>query len=137
MSDEEAKIWNHHLRQVYQKELRWLKTKQGKFESTMLHFDHPLPGIANLYLQASDNGIGAEKIRSAMDPIPFWLKLWRRKRLQLKPKRRRIHDALILDWRTVAAARIACVSARTVITAKTFFKMHFNQCYQAWKALFR
>ena len=65
--------------------------------------------------------------------LPRWLVLWRRKRLELTPKRRAVLDALAVDWRTANAAQIAHVSRPTVDFAKKIFKVHFAQCFQAWK----
>ena len=65
--------------------------------------------------------------------LPRWLVLWRRKRLELTPKRRAVLDALAVDWRTRPAAKIAHVSRPTVDLAKKIFKVHFAQCFQVWK----
>ena len=64
---------------------------------------------------------------------PSWLVFWRRKRLELSRKRRAVHDALAVDWRTACAAKIAAVSRPTVDLCKKIFKTHFAQCHTAWK----
>ena len=88
----------------------------------------------------SDLGRGAAAhytvLEAVLDPPrkePLWLRLWRRKRLELSPKRRAVLDALAVDWRSRPAARMAGVSQPTVDLCKKIFKMHFAQCYQAWK----
>lgn len=64
---------------------------------------------------------------------PSWLVFWRRKRLQLTRKRRAVHDALAVDWRSRPAAKLADVSQPTVDLCKKIFKTHFAQCHTAWK----
>ena len=88
----------------------------------------------------SDGGRGARALHTivsfdldGMRDDPFWLRLWRRKRLALSPKQRAVLDALAVDWRTANAAKIARVSRPTVDTCKKIFKVHFAQCHQAWK----
>ena len=88
----------------------------------------------------SDHGNGAKVLTTLVtydldgdQQDPLWLRLWRQKRLQLRPKHRAILDALAIDWRTSCAARIAGASRPTVDLCKKIFKVHFAQCYQAWK----
>lgn len=88
----------------------------------------------------SDGGRGRYELETIIsatvdgdEDLPLWLVLWYRKRLELSPKRRAILDALAVDWRTANAARIAHVSRPTVDLAKKIFKMHFTQCFRAWK----
>ena len=64
---------------------------------------------------------------------PSWLVFWRRKRLELSKKRRAVHDALAIDWRTACAAKIAATSRPSVDLCKKIFKTHFAQCHTAWK----
>lgn len=64
---------------------------------------------------------------------PSWLVFWRRKRLQLTRKRRAVHDALAVDWRSRPAAKLADVSQPTVDLCKKIFKTHFAPCHAAWK----
>ena len=136
---EERKLLNTVARHRFQDELRHLQTRQGRFDAAMLHLDHPLPGTG-LYLTPSDHGAGAESVRDEVEAkvdgkksTPFWLRLWRRRRLALDPCRRTILDALAVDWRSRPAARIAEVSQPTVDAAKKIFKTHFAQCHTAWK----
>ena len=87
----------------------------------------------------SDDGRGACEHYAILATVfdrqrnPLWLKLWRQKRLELSPKRRAVHDALAVDWRTACAANIAAVSRPTVDLCKKIFKTHFAQCHTAWK----
>lgn len=88
----------------------------------------------------SDGGRGAfahyTVLETALDQKaedPFWLRLWRQKRLALKPRHRAVLDALALDWRTVEAARLSGQNRKMVQRTKIFFKTHFAQCYTAWK----
>ena len=88
----------------------------------------------------SDKGRGTFELRSVaeadLDGVPrepLWLVLWRKKRLELKPKHRAVLDALAVDWRTGSAAKLAGVSRPTVDQCKKNFKTHFAQCLWAWK----
>ena len=129
---EESKYWHRAERRKFQNELKHLRTRQGKFDAAMLHLDHPIPGT-DLYLDPSDHGAAAEAMYDAIEVVPLWLRLWRRKRLELSPKRRAVLDALAVDWRTACAAKIAATSRPTVDLCKKIFKTHFAQCYQAWE----
>ena len=51
----------------------------------------------------------------------------------MSKSRRRVLDALAVDWHTSSAARLARMSPATVKREKTFFKSHFAQCFRAWK----
>ena len=88
----------------------------------------------------SDAGRGTFEMRSVAEydidgpeKEPVWLVLWRRKRRELKPKHRKILDALAVDWRTACAAKVAGVSRPTVDQCKKIFKTHFAQCFRAWE----
>ena len=133
MTEDEAKLLNTVRRHEFQDALAYGKTRQGAFENDMLHLGHPL-FAGGQDLTASDEGRGAAEIRNLSDgKAPLWLRLWRRERAKLSKSRRRVLDALMVDWRTFSAARIARVSPATVKREKTFFKRHFAQCLQAWK----
>ena len=92
--------------------------------------------------RVSDEGRGSSEHYAILAALfdrqrnPLWLKLWRQKRLELSPKRRAVHDALAVDWRTACAANIAAVSRPTVDLCKKIFKTHFAQCHTAWKCDF-
>ena len=88
----------------------------------------------------SDHGNGAKVLMTLVtydldgdSNDPLWLRLWRQKRLRLRPKHRAILDALAIDWRSRPAAKLAGVDHKTVDLCKKIFKVHFAQCYQAWK----
>ena len=87
----------------------------------------------------SDEGRGSSEHYAILAAVfdrqrnPLWLKLWRQKRLELSPKRRAVHDALAVDWRSRPAARLAGTDHKTVDTCKKIFKTHFAQCHTAWK----
>jgi len=133
VNTEDAKILNHRKRIEFLKDLRKKRTRQGQFENDFLHLDHPLPGGGRL-LEASDRGKSAAEIRASAEEVPRWQKLWQRARRKLTHKQKRILDALLVDFRTSSAAEMARVSQRSIQHfKKTFFKMHFDQCYQAWK----
>ena len=133
MTEAEAKLLNTVRRHEFQDALAYGKTRQGAFENGMLHLGHPL-FAGGQDLTASDEGRGAAEIRNLDDgKTPLWLRLWIRKRAKLSKSRRRVLDALMVDWRTFSAARIAHVSPATVKREKTFFKKHFAHCFQAWK----
>ena len=133
MTEAEAKLLNTVRRREFQDTLAYGKTRQGAFENAMLHLGHPL-FAGGQDLTASDEGRGAAEIRNLNDgKVPLWLRLWIQKRAKLSKSRRRVLNALMVDWRTFSAARIAHVSSATVKREKTFFKRHFAQCLQAWK----
>ena len=139
---EESKYLHKAERHRFQDELRHLKTRQGRFDAAMLHLNHPIPGT-NLYLDPSDCGAGAERLRNEVEvevdgemSMPFWLRLWRSRRLALNPRRRAILDALAVDWRTANAARLTGENRKFVTRSKKIFKTHFAQCWQAWKRNF-
>lgn len=88
----------------------------------------------------SDHGRGAAVSREIVERDidgdrsgHAWLVLWRRKRRELSKKQRAVLDALAVDWRTQTAAKIAGVSRPMVDKCKKNFKVHFAQCFQAWK----
>ena len=129
---EQAKLLHRVERNQFIDRLRHEATKQGVFDRSMWHLDHPLPGTT-AYLRPSDHGAGAEALYRAVEERPLWMKLWVRARLALKPRQRAVLDALLIDWRSRPAAKRAGVSQPTVDVYKKNFKTHFAQCYQAWK----
>ena len=129
---DEQRLLHTVERHRFQDELRHKATKQGRFDAAMWHLDHPVPGTS-MTLNPSDHGASAAAMYAALEAEPLWLRLWRKARLDLKPRQRAVLDALMVDWRSVAAAKIARCSTRTVDRAKTFFKMHFAQCWRAYE----
>ena len=129
---EQAKLLHRVERNQFIDRLRHEATKQGVFDRSMWHLDHPLPGTT-AYLRPSDRGAGAEALYRAVEERPLWMKLWVRARLALKPRQRAVLDVLLIDWRTSRAARIAGENRKFVLRSKTFFKTHFAQCYQAFE----
>ena len=129
---EESKYWHKAERRRFQDELRHLKTRQGRFDAAMLHLDHPLPGT-DLYLDPSDHGKSAAAMYDRIETVPLWLRLWRNSAAKLPHKGRAVLYALMVDWRTMPAARMAGVSRPTVKSWKTKFKTHFDQCWRAYK----
>ena len=133
MTEDEAKLLNTVRRHEFQDALAYGKTRQGAFENGMLHLGHPL-FAGGQDLTASDDGRGAAEIRNLNDgKTPLWLRLWHSKRAELSPRQRKVLDALSNDWKTSVAAEVAGCNRKTVHRAKTFFKTHFAQCFQAWK----
>ena len=98
----------------------------------MLHLDHPLPGT-DLYLDPSDRGRFAEAMYDEIEVVPLWLRLWRLAAARLPPKGRAVLGALLVDWRTMPASKMAGVSRPTVDSWKIKLKMHFAQCHKAWE----
>ena len=129
---EKRKLLHTVERHLFQDGLRHKATRQGRFDAAMWHLDHPLPGGTRILLP-SDRGSGAERIYAAVENVPLWLRLWRRQRLALKPRHRTVLDALMVDWRSRPAAKIAGISQPTVDLCKKIFKVHFAQCWQAYK----
>jgi len=102
------------------------KTKRGRFEH----------GFINPRRDLSDGGKGAAAIYAEIEVEPLWLKLWRQERKTLKPKHRAVLDALLVDMRPRVAARIAGVGKNVIYhCSRKIFKVHFAQCYQAYRAL--
>ena len=135
MTEAEAKLLNTVRRHEFQDALAYGKTRQGAFENGMLHLGHPL-FAGGQDLTASDEGRGAAEIRNLNDgKPPLWLRLWRRKRAKLSKSRRRVLDALMIDWRTFSAARIAHVSPATVKREKTFSKSTSPNVYKLGSAI--
>ena len=133
MTEDEAKLLNTVRRHEFQDALAYGKTRQGAFENDMLHLGHPL-FAGGQDLTASDEGRGAAEIRNLNDgKTPLWLRLWRRERVKLSKSRRRVLDALTVDWRSRPAGRIAGVDHKTVDGWKIKFKMHFVQCWRAYE----
>ena len=129
---EESKYWHRTERRKFQDELRHLRTRQGRFDAAMLHLDHPIPGT-DLRLDPSDRGESAAKMYDSVEVIPLWLRLWRLGAAKLPHKGRAVLYALMVDWRTTPASRMAGVSRPTVDSWKIKLKMHFAQCHKAWE----
>lgn len=134
MTEQEKHILQNAKKQFYQKEIAYIKTRQGAFESHLLHFDHPL-FAGGVSLVASDNGEAAEKIRKNVEVCPLWLSLWRNAYTKLPPKGKRVLYALMQDWRTTSAAKLAGVSRPTIIEWKHRFRTYFFTSYRAWRNL--
>lgn len=133
MTESEAKIINRRARKAFLDELRYRKTRQGAFEESFLRLDAPrAPGGRSF--EVSDHGASAAAVRARCEETPLWRTLWARARRRLTRKQRRILDALLIERRTSRAAKIARVSTFAVRQfKKTFFKMHFSQCFKAWE----
>ena len=129
---EESMYWHKTERRKFQDELRHLQTRQGRFDAAMLHLDHPLPGT-DLYLDPSDRGESAAAMYDRIEVDPLWLRLWRLSAAKLPRKGRMVLGALMVDWRTLPASKMAGVSRPTVDSWKTKLKMHFAQCHKAWE----
>ena len=129
---EESKYLHKTERRKFQDELRHLRTRQGRFDAAMLHLDHPLPGT-DLYLDPSDRGKSAAAMYDGIEVVPLWLRLWRLAAARLPPKGRAVLGALLVDWRTMPASKMAGVSRPTVDSWKIKLKMHFAQCHKAWE----
>ena len=129
---EESMYWHKTERRKFQNELKHLRTRQGRFDAAMLHLDHPLPGT-DLYLDPSDRGRFAEAMYDEIEVVPLWLRLWRLAAAKLPPKGRAVLGALLVDWRTMPASKMAGVSRPTVDSWKIKLKMHFAQCHKAWE----
>ena len=129
---EESMYWHKTERRKFQNELKHLRTRQGRFDAAMLHLDHPLPGT-DLYLDPSDHGRFAAAMYDGIDVVPLWLRLWRLAAARLPPKGRAVLGALLVDWRTMPASKMAGVSRPTVDSWKIKLKMHFAQCHKAWE----
>jgi len=129
--ESDIKLLRTVKRHVFIDALRHRKTLQGAFDAAMLHLDHPLPGT-DVFLKPSDRGARAEAMYAAIEVEPYWRTLWKRTRANLPPTGREVLDALLDDWRTRPAARIAGVSQPTVDKWKKLFKK-FAQCFRAWK----
>lgn len=129
---EESMYWHKTERRKFQNELKHLRTRQGRFDAAMLHLDHPLPGT-DLYLDPSDHGRFAAAMYDGIEVVPLWLRLWRLAAAKLPPKGRAVLGALMVDWRTMPASKMAGVSRPTVDSWKIKLKMHFAQCHKAWE----
>ena len=129
---EENMYWHKTERRKFQNELKHLRTRQGRFDAAMLHLDHPLPGT-DLYLDPSDHGRFAAAMYDGIEVVPLWLRLWRLAAAKLPPKGRAVLGALMVDWRTMPASKMAGVSRPTVDSWKIKLKMHFAQCHKAWE----
>ena len=129
---EESMYWHKTERRKFQNELKHLRTRQGRFDAAMLHLDHPLPGTV-LYLDPSDHGRFAAAMYDEIEVVPLWLRLWRLAAARLPPKGRAVLGALLVDWRTMPASKMAGVSRPTVDSWKIKLKMHFAQCHKAWE----
>ena len=129
---EESMYWHKTERRKFQNELKHLRTRQGRFDAAMLHLDHPLPGT-DLYHDPSDRGRFAAAMYDGIEVVPLWLRLWRLAAARLPPKGRAVLGALLVDWRTMPASKMAGVSRPTVDSWKIKLKMHFAQCHKAWE----
>ena len=132
MNTNDQKLLHRVERNQFIDRIRHERTKQGAFDKAMWHLDHPVPGT-DVYLVPSDQGAAAEKMYAALEEAPLWQKLWVKARLSLKPRQRAVLDALLVDWRSRPAAKIAGVDHKTVDDAKKIFKVHFAQCWRAYK----
>ena len=132
MTAAEAKLLHTVERRRFIDELRHNATRQGSFDCAMWHLDHAIPGT-DIMLQPSDRGKGAEAIYRAIEDRPLWQTLWGQTVRRLPPTGKRVLYALMCDWRTASAAKVAGVSRPTVDHWKIFFKIHFTQCFRAWK----
>jgi len=131
MTEEDKKILNCRARKAFLDELKHRQTRQGSFEESFLHHGHPLFGGGPV-LEPSDGGDSAARIRGNCDEVPRWRTLWIRARRKLTRKQKRILDALLVDWRSRPAARLASVSQPTVDKTKKLFQKIFAQCFQAY-----
>lgn len=129
---EERKLLHRVERNLFIDRIRHDATKQGRFDKSCWHLDHPLPGT-DVYLRPSDQGAGADRVYAALEKEPLWLRLWRRAVTKLPPRGRAVLAALEIDWRTAPAAKIAGVSRPTVDSWKTKLKTHFAQCWRAYE----
>ena len=129
---EESKYWHKAERHQFQNELKHLRTRQGRFDAAMLHLDHPLPGT-DIRLDPSDRGESAAAMYCRIEVVPLWLRLWRLSAAKLPCKGRAVLYALMVDWRTMPAAKMAGVSRPTVDGWKTKLKVHFAQCWRAYE----
>lgn len=132
MSPADKKTLNRHKRREFLDELRHRRTRQGSFENAMLHFDHPLPGGGQV-LEPSDRGTSAANIYRELEPTPLWMILWKRSAAKLPRTGKKVLAALAEDWRSRPAAKIAGVDHKTVDAWKKIFKVHFAQCFRAYK----
>ena len=132
MSPADRKTLNWHKRCEFRDELRRKRTRQETFERSMLHLDHPLSG-GGRGLEASDRGTSAAEIYRTLEPTPLWMILWKRSAAKLPPTGKKVLAALTEDWRSRPAARIAGVDHKTVDVWKKIFKVHFAQCFRAYK----
>ena len=129
---EESMYWHRTERRKFQDELRHLQTRQGRFDAAMLHLDHPLPGT-DLYLDPSDHGESAAAMYDKIEVVPLWRQLWRLSAAKLPRKGRMVLGALMVDWRTMPASKMAGVSRNCVDRWKTKLKSHFAQCWRAYE----
>ena len=129
---EESKYWHKAERHRFQDELKHLRTRQGRFEAAMLHLDHPIPGT-DIRLDPSDRGESAAALYDRIEVVPLWLRLWRLSAAKLPRKGRAVLYALMVDWRSRPAAKLAEVDHKTVDSWKTRFETHFAQCWRAYK----
>lgn len=114
---------NAARRNAFRNELAHKKTERGRLEH---RFVRP-------HREPSDGGAGAAALYDMLEPTPLWLKLWNRERAKLPPTGKRVLDALLVDWRSRPAARIAGLDHKTVDQWKINFKIHFTQCFRAYK----
>ena len=98
----------------------------------MLHLDHPLPGT-DIRLDPSDRGESAAAMYCRIEVVPLWLRLWRLSAAKLPRKGRAVLYALMVDWRTMPASKMAGVSRNCIDRWKTKLKVHFAQCWRAYE----
>lgn len=116
----------------FKDELRRLRTRQGRFDSGMLHFGHVAASGGSRLLEASDGGAGAERIYAALDGPSLWQKLWKRDRAALRARHRGVLDALLVDRRPRVAARMAGVGKNLVYACwNDVFPARFEDAYRA------
>lgn len=132
----DAKLLNLHKRYEFLNEVKRQRTRQGRFERDMLHLDHPIPGGVRV-LEPSDRGRNAAEIYRHLENTPLWMILWKHTAAKLPRTGKRVLAALMEDWRTSFAARIAGVSRPTVDHWKKLFKKIFIQCFRAYERDFR
>ena len=82
---------------------------------------------------AHDRGESAAAMYCRIEVVPLWLRLWRLSAAKLPRKGRAVLYALMVDWRTMPAAKMAGVSRPTVDGWKTKLKVHFAQCWRAYE----
>jgi len=114
---------NAARRNAFRNELAHKKTERGRLER---RFVRP-------HREPSDGGAGAAALYATIEATPLWLRLWKRERAKLPASGKRVLDALLVDWRSRPAARIAGVSQPSVDRWKKLFQKIFAQCFRAWK----
>lgn len=133
MTTEEKHILQNSRRQFFQQNLRYLKTKQGAFESSMHHLDHPLFNGGRV-LEPTDNHRGEMKLLSEIDREADYVYLVRATILKLTGIERKICRA-ILRYDSLEKARRHVKLSRKAFREKIKnLKPHFTQCLRAYNA---